>query len=136
MKEADKARVLNAPVSQTCLFGDAVENFAQQFSSAQKQTEAIRHILPPLPRSRRSNLQLSSTVEPAAGQPPRPSRPPPNQAASVGASGPETDDPGMEMNALREMVNAPLPPRRRAGRRILCFFFFRHWPHGQWYPKA
>ncbi len=62
---------------------------------------------PPLPRS---SLQLRSAVEPAAGQPPRPSRPPPNQAASVGASGPETDDPGMEMFALREMVNAPLPP--------------------------
>ncbi len=46
MKEVDKARFLNAPVSQTGLFGDAVENFAQQFSAAQKQTEAIRHILP------------------------------------------------------------------------------------------
>ncbi len=30
---------------------------------------------PPLPRSRRSSLQLSSAVEPAAGQPHRPSRP-------------------------------------------------------------
>ncbi len=136
MKEADKARFLNAPVSQTGLFGDAVENFAQQFSAAQKQTEAIRHILPrraaaastrppaavprstrrwgrpppPLPCSRRSSLQPSSAVEPAAGQPPRPSRPPPNQAASVEASGPETDDLGMEMFALREMVSAPLPP--------------------------
>ncbi len=126
MKEVDKARFLNAPVSQTGLFGDAVENFAQQFSTAQKQTEAIRHILPrraaaastrppalpppppPLPRSRRSSLQPSSAMEPAAGQPPRPSRPPPNQAASVEASGPETDDPGMEMFALREMVNAPV----------------------------
>ncbi len=46
MKEVDKARFLNAPLSQTGLFGDAVENFAQQFSAAQKQTEAIRHILP------------------------------------------------------------------------------------------
>ncbi len=46
MKEVDKERFLNAPVSQTGLFGDAVENFAQQFSAAQKQTEAIRHILP------------------------------------------------------------------------------------------
>ncbi len=45
MKETDKARFLNAPVSQTGLFGDAVENFALQFSAAQKQTEAIRHIL-------------------------------------------------------------------------------------------
>ncbi len=139
MKEVDKARFLNAPVSQTGLFGDAVENFAQQFSAAQKQTEAIRHILPRRaaaastrppasvysspraapcrrPRSRAadaaasSSLQPSSAVEPAAGQPPRPSRPPPNQAVSVEASGPETDDPGMEMFALQEMVNAPLPP--------------------------
>ncbi len=88
--------------------------------------------LPPL--SRRSSLQPSSAVEPAAGQPPRPSRPPPNQAVSVEASGPETDDPGMEMFALREMVNAPLPPPEEGGRRIFCFLFC-HWPHGQWYPK-
>ncbi len=70
---------------------------------------------PPLPHSRRSSLQLSSVVEPAAGQPPLPSSPPPNQVASVGASGPETDNQGMGMIALREMVNAPW--------RILCFFF-------------
>ncbi len=36
MKEADKARFLNATVSQTGLFGDAVEDLAQQFSAAQK----------------------------------------------------------------------------------------------------
>ncbi len=90
---------------------------------------------PPLPLSRCSSLQLSSTVEPTAGQPPRPSRPPPNQAASVGASGPETDDPGMEMFALREMVNAPLPPPEEGRAENPLFLFFRHWPHGQWYPK-
>ncbi len=78
---------------------------------------------PPLPRSRRSSLQPSSAVEPAAGQPPRPSRPPPNQAASVGASGPETDDPGMEMFALREMVNAPLPPPEEGRAENLLFPF-------------
>ncbi len=77
----------------------------------------------PLPRSRRSSLQPSSAVEPAAGQPPRPSRPPPNQAASVGASGPETDDPGMEMFALREMVNAPLPPPEEGRAENLLFPF-------------
>ncbi len=148
MKEVDKARFLNAPVSQTGLFGDAVENFAQQFSAAQKQTEAIRHILPrraaaastrppaAVPRSTRrrgrppaaaaaapASLQPSSAVEPAAGQPPRPSRPPPNQAASVEASGPETDDPGMEMFALREMVNAPLPPPEEGRAENLLFPF-------------
>ncbi len=41
MKEQEKVQFLNAPVSQTGLFGDAVESFAQQFSAAQKQTEAI-----------------------------------------------------------------------------------------------
>ncbi len=30
---------------RTGLFGDAVESFAQQFSAAQKQTEAIKHIM-------------------------------------------------------------------------------------------
>ncbi len=78
---------------------------------------------PPLPRSRRSSLQPSSAVEPAAGQPPRPSRPPPSQAVSVEASGPETDDPGMEMFALREMVNAPLPPPEEGRAENLLFPF-------------
>ncbi len=40
MRESDKHRFLNSPISQTGLFGKAVENFAQQFSAAQKQTEA------------------------------------------------------------------------------------------------
>ncbi len=109
MKEVDKARFLNAPVSQTGLFGNAVENFAQQFSAAQKQTEAIRHILP--------RAAASSQAAP------RPSRPPPNQVASVEASGPETDDPGMEMSALREMVNAPLPPPEEGRAENLLFIF-------------
>ncbi len=82
-------------------------------------------LLPPpgRPRSRRSSLQPSSAVEPAAGQPPRPSRPPPNQAVSVEVSGPETDDPGMEMFALREMVNAPLPPQEEGRAENPLFLF-------------
>ncbi|KAL1277248.1 hypothetical protein QQF64_023921 [Cirrhinus molitorella] len=81
MKDTDKVGFLNAPISQTGLFGDAVENFAQQFSAAQKQSEAIKHILPrpqrlsllvaeggpllppPLHRSRRSSLH-NGAVEP------------------------------------------------------------------------
>ncbi|RXN39538.1 cytochrome P450 2G1-like protein [Labeo rohita] len=46
MADVDKARFLDAPVSQAGLFGDTVEDFAQQFSAVQKQTEAISHILP------------------------------------------------------------------------------------------
>ncbi len=64
MRDTDKVRFLNSPVSQTGLFGDAVENFAQQFSAVQKQSEAISHILP-----RRS--AVASTLPPAAPQPAR-----------------------------------------------------------------
>ncbi len=95
MKEQEKVQFLNAPVSQTGLFGDAVESCAQQFSAAQKQTEAIKHImrrrkpaaastpaaapqparrcgrplsgLPPLPR-RGSSLPLCGVMEPVTGR--------------------------------------------------------------------
>ncbi|RXN21499.1 interferon-induced very large GTPase 1-like protein [Labeo rohita] len=200
MRETDKIRFLNAPVSQTGLFGDAVENFAQQFSAAQKQTEAIRHILPrrpaaassfpphrsrlrpsdtscpgvqllpssfpphrsrlrpsdtscpgvqllpppgrrrqhlsllvaeggplplpSLPRSHRSSLLRGSAVEPVAGQLPRPSRPPLRLVVSGRARGPETGDPEMDGAALREMVNAPLPPPEEGQVENLLFPFF------------
>ncbi len=52
-KEQEKVQFLNAPVLQTGLFGDTVKSFALQFSAAQKQNEAIRHIMcwrkPPAP---------------------------------------------------------------------------------------
>ncbi|KAL0158577.1 hypothetical protein M9458_046653, partial [Cirrhinus mrigala] len=46
MSDADKVRFLDAPISQAGLFSDTVEDFALQFSAVQKQTEAIKHILP------------------------------------------------------------------------------------------
>ncbi len=82
MKEQEKVQFLNAPVSQTGLFGDAVESFAQQFSAAQKQTEAIKHIMRrrkpaastpaavPQPARRRGR---PSAAAPAPAQPQQPS---------------------------------------------------------------
>ncbi len=64
MKEQEKVQFLNAPLSQTGLFGDAVESCAQQFSAAQKQTEAIKHIM------RRRKPAAASTPA-AAPQPAR-----------------------------------------------------------------
>lgn len=46
MRDTDKIQFLNSRVSLTGLFSDTVKNFAQQFSAAQKQIEAIKHILP------------------------------------------------------------------------------------------
>lgn len=56
MRETDKYRFLDSPVSQVGLFSDAVESFAQHFSAAHKKTEAIKHILP-----RQSTAQPEST---------------------------------------------------------------------------
>lgn len=44
MHDANKVRFLNIPISQAGLFGDTFEDFAQQFSVVQKQTEAIKLI--------------------------------------------------------------------------------------------
>ncbi|KAI2645877.1 Tyrosine recombinase slr0733 [Labeo rohita] len=67
MADVEKARFLDAPVSQAGLFGDTIEDFAQQFSAVQKQTEAIRG--PRVP-------SLSLLV--AEGAPLRPPRSKPN----------------------------------------------------------
>ncbi len=83
MKDVDKARFLDAPISQGGLFGDTVEGFAQQFSAVQQQTEAIQHILP--------RRDAPSTAAPGArpqsarrrGRPPASSRAAPPQAEST-----------------------------------------------------
>ncbi len=83
MKDVDKARFLDAPISQGGLFGDTVEGFAQQFSVVQQQTEAIQHILP--------RRDAPSTAAPGArpqsarrrGRPPASSRAAPPQAEST-----------------------------------------------------
>ncbi len=66
MKEQKKVQFLNAPVSHTGLFGDAVESFAQQFSASKKQNEAIKHIM------RQRNPAASTPA--AAPQPPKTSQ--------------------------------------------------------------
>ncbi len=83
MKDVDKARFLDAPISQGGLFGDTVEGFAQQFSAVQQQTEAIQHILP--------RCDAPSTAAPGArpqsarrrGRPPASSWAAPPQAEST-----------------------------------------------------
>ncbi len=72
MKEQEKVQFLNAPVSQTGLFGDAVESFAQQFSAAQKQTEAFKHIM----RRRKPAASTPAAAPQLARRRGRPLRPP------------------------------------------------------------
>ncbi len=115
MREADKHRFLDSPISQAGLFGEAVEDFAQQFSAAQKQTEAFSHILP-----RRS--AAVSTPPPAAAPPSarRRGRPP---AASTSAPARPQQQPALrpQRGAGRrrpaQPASAPAKPVKRQGRR-------------------
>ncbi len=138
MKDVDKARFLDTPISQAGLFGDTVEGFAQQFLAVQQQTEAIQHTClgvmhhPPLPPGPglslpvvvgallrppellrpRPNRYLGRRVEPLAGK----RRPPhPSQATSRPGSrrsGPDAGNPEMLEFALSQetAITAPLLP--------------------------
>ncbi len=153
MKDVDKARFLDAPISQGGLFGDTVEGFAQQFLAVQQQTEAIQHILP--------RRDAPSTAAPGArpqsarrrGRPPASSRADPPQAESTHrparrASRRRAAPPRVPARpqVVQEVDEAALTratrrcwsllflrrrreqrrsfPRWRAGRRIFCFVLF------------
>ncbi len=161
MKDVDKARFLDAPISQGGLFGDTVEGFAQQFSAVQQQTEAIQHILP--------RRDAPSTAAPGArpqsarrrGRPPASSRAAPPQAESTHRPVRRASRRSpARRQVVQEVDKAALTlatrrcwsllllrrrreqrrsfPRWRAGRRIFCFvlFLFRHWSKGQRYTPS
>ncbi len=69
MRKSDKHRFLDSPISQAGLFGDAVEDFAQQFSAAQKQTEAIRRAPQAVSLAPEDHqTRLRDSVRPASSQ--------------------------------------------------------------------
>ncbi len=139
MKDVDKARFLDAPISQAGLFGDTVKGFAQQFSTVQQQTEAIQHILP--------RRDAPSTAAPWArpqsarrrGRPPA-SQPGPKSSRKL-TKRPwrgQPRDVGSLFFLRRRREQCRPFPRWRAGRRIFCFilFLFRCWSKGQRYPPS
>ncbi|KAI2660195.1 hypothetical protein H4Q32_025915 [Labeo rohita] len=77
MRDAEKVRFLDAPISQAGLFGETVEEFAQQFSAVKQLTEAIKHILP-------RHAASASPALPKQQSPPAPRRGrPPTRAAQA-----------------------------------------------------
>ncbi len=46
LKEADRKVLLNAPVTPSGLFGDAVESITERFAEAQKRAKAMSHVMP------------------------------------------------------------------------------------------
>ncbi len=126
MRETDKHRFIDSPISQAGLFGEVVEDFAQQFSTTQKQTEAFQHILP----------QRSSAVstQPPAAAPPSACHPGHPLAASTSAPVQRQQQPSQRLQCgagrrsswillFRRWLPHHSFPQRRAGRRIFCFLF-------------
>ncbi len=127
MKDVDKARFLDAPISQGGLFGDTVEGFAQQFSAVQQQTEAIQHILP--------RRDAPSTAAPGArpqsarrrGRPPASSRAAPPQAESTHrpvrrASGRRAAPPASQPGPKSSRKSTKRPWRGQPGDVGVCSF--------------
>ncbi|KAL0200123.1 hypothetical protein M9458_003310, partial [Cirrhinus mrigala] len=108
--DTDKVRFLNALISQASLFGDT------QFSAVQKQTEAIKHILP----------RCESTKPPGA-QPPsahRRGRPP---AASTPAPPPATSTQAPWIGGLRPILDLHILNRMLTVKRILSCIRHQDW---------
>ncbi len=106
MSDVDKVRFLDAPVSQVGLFGDTVEDCAQQFSAVQKQTEAIQHILPQ--RDAPSATAPSRASPQSArhhGRPPVSSRAAPPRAESSLMPAPPMSQPAPKSS--REAIKRP-----------------------------
>ncbi len=79
IKDADKVFFLDAPISPSCLFGPAVEGFAERFTEAQKASQAMRHFLP----KRSSSAVAQSCPKPAPTQ--QPAKPAPAVSAPLPA---------------------------------------------------
>ncbi len=127
MKDVDKARFLDTPISQGGLFGDTVEGFAQQFSAVQQQTEAIQHILPrrdapstaapgarPQSARRRGRLPASSRAAPPQAE----STHRPVRRASRRRAAPPASQPGPKSS--RKSTKRPW--RRQPGDVGVCSF--------------
>ncbi len=101
LKDADRKVLLNAPITPSGLFGDAVESIIEWFAEAQKRAKAMSHVMP-----RRSFQPPSRSRSSLATRPPqrREERP----AAATAA-------PRREPDVWRKVW--PGPGKRRQGQR-------------------
>ncbi len=115
MRHSDKHRFLDSPISQAGLFGEAVEDFAHQFSAAQKQMEAFHHILPR--RSAAVSTPPPAAAPPSArcrGRPPAASTSAPAQPQQQPSQRPQR---GAGRRKAAQPTSTPAKPVKRQGRR-------------------
>ncbi|CAM4734286.1 unnamed protein product [Leuciscus chuanchicus] len=113
MREAERTRFLDTPISQAGLFGRAVEDFAQQFSAAQKQTEALKHVLPRRPAAAPQPSAQAPQPARRRGRPPAVPLPP-GRPQQQPPSGPPR---GGNRRKASQPPPAPRPAKRQAKRR-------------------
>ncbi|KAI2666099.1 ORF V: Enzymatic polyprotein [Labeo rohita] len=121
MADVDKSRFLDAPISQGGLFGDTVEDFAQQFSAGPNLRLLVAEGAPPrLPNNQLRPLLRYMTpdwqpdVELAVGERHRPRLRDPSPAKNL-RSVPDAGNPEVERIALWGMTTStsPLPVEGR-----------------------
>ncbi len=152
MREADKHRFLDSPISQAGLFGEAVEDFAHSspphrsrrrrfdtscpggplLSPPHRRLQPLRLLVaegalllppPPLQLGHNSSLHYGRSVELAAGDRRSPPPPLPSPWSARAGGVPETGDPEPLDPALQEMVTAPLLPPEEGRVENLLFPF-------------
>ncbi len=103
LKEADRKVLLNAPVTPSGLFGDAVESITERFAEAQKRAKAMSHVMP-----RRTFQQQTARSSSAPGSAQR--RDIPRPAPGVGTATAPRQEPDVRRKAWG-------PGRKRQGQR-------------------
>lgn len=71
IRDAEKMAFLDSPVLPKGLFGPAIDWFAEQFSEAQKMSQALRQVLPKRSGSMTASRQKAPATQPAKPVPPQ-----------------------------------------------------------------
>ncbi len=72
LKDADRKVLLNAPITPSGLFGDAVESIIERFAEAQKRAKAMSHVMPTRSFQPPSRSRSSSATRPPQRREERP----------------------------------------------------------------
>ncbi len=103
LKDADRKVLLNAPITPSGLFGDAVQLIIERFAEAQKRAKAMSHVMPRRSFQPPSRSRSSSATRPPQRRKERPA------AANVAAA------PRRDSDVRRKVW--PGPGKRRQGQR-------------------
>ncbi len=105
LKEADRKVLLNALVTPSGLFGDAVESITERFAEAQKRAKAMSHVMPRRTFQQQTARSRSSSAPGSAQR-----RDIPRPAPAVGTATAPRQEPDVRRKAWG-------PSRKRQGQR-------------------